>query len=55
MNVFIVDTLEKDREAYFLLRDSSVLGLDTETSGLSFVSDALWSVQLSNGTDVHVL
>lgn len=55
MNVFIVNSAEKDREAYFLLRDSSVLGLDTETSGLSFISDALWSVQLSNGTDVHVL
>lgn len=55
MKTIVVDSVEKDREVFLALKASHSLGLDTETSGLSFVSDSLWSVQLSDGETLNAL
>ena len=47
-NYYLVTNQAEDREAFKRLSNSSILGLDTETSGLSFVDDSLWSIQISN-------
>lgn len=51
---YFVDCDEKVQEAITLLGDTPILGVDTETNGLSYWSSVLWSIQISNG-DVNIL
>ena len=47
--IIFVDSVDKDRQAFHQFKEAKVLGIDTETSGLSFKYDRLWSIQVSDG------
>lgn len=47
--ILLVSSVDDDRRAFQLMQNAEVLGLDSETSGIHFKQERLWSVQVSDG------